>query len=268
MFYFIFKGGWRGTSGVTDLEWHHYTVVAKHGEPNPTFYIDGIIKPVEFSGGNALIDLNYVTSRNLNIGAQLEPGATHYTSNIIDEIRIWNFSMDSLGIVAVMNDTLHPMIYSDSSSGLVGYWRMDKFENLGVNNDGIDDFRDLSFANNNGDSEGNIILTPFVSRVIPDHRKIVESNYYLFQNYPNPFNPSTKITFTLPRPDFVTLEVYNTIGQKVATLLSTKMSSGSHDVEFNASSLPSGIYFYQIHVGDAPWRTGEFSQVKKMVLLR
>jgi hypothetical protein len=87
------------------------------------------------------------------------------------------------------------------------------------------------------------------------------SNYQLHQNYPNPFNPSTKITFTLPKPEHVTLAVYNTLGQKVATLLNTRMTAGSHDVTFDASTLPSGIYFYRI-------QAGEFSQVRKMVLLR
>jgi hypothetical protein len=62
----------------------------------------------------------------------------------------------------------------------------------------------------------------------------------------------------------VTIEVYNTLGQKVATLLEQKMNAGPHDVRFDASGLPSGIYFYRIQVGG----TGEFSQVRKMVLLR
>jgi hypothetical protein len=85
--------------------------------------------------------------------------------------------------------------------------------------------------------------------------------FQLSQNYPNPFNPNTRISFTLPKQDFVTLEVYNTLGQNVATLLDTKMNTGSHDITFGAFTLPSGIYFYRI-------QAGEFSQVKKMVLLR
>jgi hypothetical protein len=85
--------------------------------------------------------------------------------------------------------------------------------------------------------------------------------YSVSQNYPNPFNPSTKITFTLPKPEHVALDIYNTLGQKVATLLDSKINAGSHDVQFDASNLPSGIYFYRI-------QAGEFSQVRKMVLLR
>jgi hypothetical protein len=85
--------------------------------------------------------------------------------------------------------------------------------------------------------------------------------FALLQNYPNPFNPNTKIKFTIVISGRVTLDIYNTLGQKVAILLDTKMNAGAHDVTFDASNLPSGIYFYRI-------QAGEFSQVKKMVLLR
>ena len=85
--------------------------------------------------------------------------------------------------------------------------------------------------------------------------------YILKQNYPNPFNPSTKITFTLPKPEHVTLIVLNLLGQKVSTLLNTKINAGSHNVQFDAHDLPSGIYFYRI-------QAGKFSQVRKMVVFR
>jgi hypothetical protein len=104
-------------------------------------------------------------------------------------------------------------------------------------------------------------------KIAPDVTAIEETqqtligDYILWQNYPNPFNPTTKITFTLPKSEHVTLNIYNTLGQKVATLLDTRMNAGSHDVQFDASTLPSGIYFYRM-------QAGEFSQVRKMVLLR
>jgi hypothetical protein len=261
MFYFIYRGGWRGTSGVTDLEWHHYAVVARHGESNPTFFIDGEIKPVEFSSGSAQINLYSITTENLNIGAQLNPGATHYSSNIIDEIRIWNFGRDSLEIVTSMLDTLNPPVYLDSSSGLVGYWRMDEFEDLGVNNDGTDDFRDLSIYNNNADAEGNIVLTSFVTSKAPDYKTLNARNYYLSQNYPNPFNPSTTIEFTLPKSEFVELKVYNILGKKVATLVSKKLNPGNHIYQFDGKDLASGVYYYRLE-------SGVYQDVKKMILIK
>ena len=96
---------------------------------------------------------------------------------------------------------------------------------------------------------------------IGEKTKNLSTNFALTQNYPNPFNPTTTIEFTLPDPGYVTLIVYNTLGKNVATLIDTKLNAGSHDVQFNAYTLHSGIYFYSIQVG-------EFNQVKKMVLLR
>jgi len=112
-----------------------------------------------------------------------------------------------------------------------------------------------------------IILSGFlgggidISTAIGESDKLIHLQFSLSQNYPNPFNPTTKISFILPKTEHVTLTVHNTLGQKVATLLDTKMNAGSHNVQFDASDLPSGIYFYQIHAG-------KFRQVKKMVVLR
>ena len=74
--------------------------------------------------------------------------------------------------------------------------------------------------------------------------------YKLSQNYPNPFNPTTKINFTIPAAGKVELTVYNILGQKVSTLINTRMIAGSHTVLFDAKNLASGIYLYQLKAGD------------------
>lgn len=90
----------------------------------------------------------------------------------------------------------------------------------------------------------------------------VPGSFSLEQNYPNPFNPSTTIKFALPKADFVTLKVYNAIGQLVSTLANNEqVKAGINEVSFNASSLPSGIYFYTIKAGD-------FTDTKKMMLIK
>lgn len=86
--------------------------------------------------------------------------------------------------------------------------------------------------------------------------------YTLSQNYPNPFNPSTTINFTLPEKSLVQLSVYNTLGQKIATLINNEINSGQHTVVFNGDGLASGIYFYIIKADD------KFYKTKKMILLK
>ena len=86
-------------------------------------------------------------------------------------------------------------------------------------------------------------------------------NYSLKQNYPNPFNPTTKISYSIPQPGFVSLKVYNTLGQEVSTLVSEFKRPGNYEASFNASQLASGVYFYKI-------QAGTFAEVKKMLLLK
>lgn len=92
------------------------------------------------------------------------------------------------------------------------------------------------------------------SRLLPD-------NYVLSQNYPNPFNPSTKISFTIPNKELVTLSVYDITGKEAAVLLNGVLEAGSHSISFDASNLSSGIYFYKLI-------TENIQLTKKMVLLK
>ncbi|MFA5806204.1 MAG: T9SS type A sorting domain-containing protein [Melioribacteraceae bacterium] len=86
-------------------------------------------------------------------------------------------------------------------------------------------------------------------------------SFKLFQNYPNPFNPTTKIQFDLPKDVVVRLSVFNTLGQEIAVLVNQQLSGGTYSVDFDATKLPNGIYFYKI-------QAGSFSQTKKLVLLK
>ena len=110
------------------------------------------------------------------------------------------------------------------------------------------------------------------------------NEFSLSQNYPNPFNPSTKIKFTIPtsplssplvkgrtKEGFVTLKVYDILGNEVATLVNEEKPAGEYEVEFNAANLPSGIYFYQLLVTalqSKDGKAGQYSETKKMVLLK
>jgi len=92
------------------------------------------------------------------------------------------------------------------------------------------------------------------------------SEFDLSQNYPNPFNPTTKIEFTLAKSGFVTLQIYDVLGRRVRTLVSEELSSGYKSVIWDGKNedgkdVASGVYFYQLKVGD-------FSEPKKMLLLK
>jgi hypothetical protein len=83
----------------------------------------------------------------------------------------------------------------------------------------------------------------------------------LSQNYPNPFNPTTKISFSIPVQSKVMLKIYDVLGKEVMTLVNDVKSAGSYELEFNASNLASGAYFYKISAG-------QFSDIKRMMLIK
>jgi len=89
----------------------------------------------------------------------------------------------------------------------------------------------------------------------------IPQDFSLSQNYPNPFNPSTNITFSLPKKSIVLLKVFDLLGREVVTLMRQEKSAGTYHVTFDASKLPSGVYFYRLTAGD-------FTQVKKMLMIK
>jgi subtilisin family serine protease len=91
--------------------------------------------------------------------------------------------------------------------------------------------------------------------------ELIPGKYLLYQNYPNPFNPSTTIKFALPQDSKVNLIIYSILGEEVGQLINQEMNAGYHQIEFNASTLASGVYLYIIKAGD-------FVETKKMVLMK
>jgi hypothetical protein len=85
--------------------------------------------------------------------------------------------------------------------------------------------------------------------------------FFVNQNYPNPFNPSTTIQFGLPKTTFVTIKVYNIMGQEVETLFTGNKSAGVHTLHFDASSFSSGVYLYRIQAGSSV-------EVKRMLFVK
>ncbi|MDP2362488.1 MAG: T9SS type A sorting domain-containing protein [Ignavibacteria bacterium] len=110
--------------------------------------------------------------------------------------------------------------------------------------------------------------TPYLITSINEEGGIQPEQFSLSQNYPNPFNPVTTIKYKIPnvistegRNLFVTLKVYDALGNEVATLVNEEKPTGSYEVEFNAKNISSGVYFYQL-------KAGSFIQTKKMILIK
>jgi hypothetical protein len=126
----------------------------------------------------------------------------------------------------------------------------------------------------NSSTKIHIVPTSELPPSIPDDRlraPMTPSAFALEQNYPDPFNPATVIRFQLPVSSFVTIKIYDTLGQEVAILVNRqKMNGGNQRVDFNAGNLPSGVYFYHLRaVGISDGDEGQiFTAVKKMVLLK
>jgi hypothetical protein len=115
----------------------------------------------------------------------------------------------------------------------------------------------LADSTGNSRGPGGSLLTG----VQTDYHAALPRDPVLFQNYPNPFNPGTLIRWSLPARSDVTLTVFNTLGQKVALLVSETEERGYHQANFDGSGLASGVYFYRL-------QTGTSVETNRMILLK
>ncbi len=114
---------------------------------------------------------------------------------------------------------------------------------------------------------GEISLSPSVG--VKETQNSLPSEFRLYQNYPNPFNPTTTIQFDIPKTSFVSLKIYNLLGQEVATLVNEEKQVGKYEVKFDKSNLASGVYLYQLKAVDNSTNSGQsFIQTKKMLYLK
>jgi hypothetical protein len=96
---------------------------------------------------------------------------------------------------------------------------------------------------------------------IEDEYGTIPNKFVLNQNYPNPFNPETTISYSISEPATISLKVYDMLGKEVKTLVNEHQPTGSYKIEFDASALSSGVYFYQLHGRD-------FGETRKMLLIK
>lgn len=121
---------------------------------------------------------------------------------------------------------------------------IDRKDNSGMSSFDVE-LKNIAFLGKSGSDESKVELTP--------------TEFKLSQNYPNPFNPSTMIEYSIAKDEFVTLRVYDILGQEVATLVNEMKSPGRYSARFDASRLSSGVYIYRI-------QSESFTSVRKMIL--
>jgi photosystem II stability/assembly factor-like uncharacterized protein len=173
-----------------------------------------------------------------------------------------NFYLDGIISSIIINPSGH--VFVGSYSGI--FRSPDNGDNWLKINSGLTDsvIYSLLIDNNGyifaGSEKGLVFRSVKSTTGIKDNVAFAKS-FALNQNYPNPFNPSTVISYTLPKSSNVKLIVYNALGQTVKLLENSFKQPGNYSVSFNASSIPSAIYFYKLEAGP-------FSQIKKMILLK
>ena len=235
--------------------WNH--VAAVYDGQSAKIYLNGVLDTMVMSTGQLSS-----SSNPLLFGAN-----NNYDDNwfngMIDEVRLWNAARTQEQIIQTMNDTLPPAYYASADSHLIGYWRFDSLEDLGIGGDGSDDTRDYSIHGNHADLNGDAELSQtnlFVS--VSESSVRIPDSPVLYPNYPNPFNPSTTIRYTVSKTEKITISIFDLLGRNNQTLVYQHQNLGKYKVTFDAGNLPSGIYFYRIQTSSG------FQQCNKMVLLR
>lgn len=257
--FFIHNGSWRnsgfGGSVVTEPGGLYHVVGVYTGSALQV-YVNGILdSSTPISGAIS------TTTDIFSIGSDTDPFAAYF-NGYIDEVSVWDKALNESQIQTILNDTLGAEYYSSADSGLVAYWRFDELEDLGVNADGEDDVRDFSIYQNHGDLVGDASLdtTDIITKITHKNSKVPDS-HLLLQNYPNPFNPSTRISYEITHPGFVSLIVYDILGREIQTLVDSYQLADTYTFDFDASKLSSGTYFYKLQVGS-------YVDIKKMLYLR
>lgn len=197
-----------------------------------------------------------ILSNNVDSGTQF----SYLQSNGVD-IRLKGFTTGLLhhkyAIIDAEPSGFTPYVITGSHNWSSSAENSNDENTLIIQNEQIANFYLQEFAARYYEASGADSI--FITDIIDELK--VPFDYSLSQNFPNPFNPVTNINFSIPVKDRVELNVYNTLGEKAATLVNEEMEAGNHLVAFDASNLPSGVYFYRIIAG-------EFNHTKKLILLK
>lgn len=197
---------------------------------------------IKNTGSNELVIDSIYTNKIYSYPVKLFTKDSSYTFYIIFDQRpypIIIFPQDSIKLIFFMPD-LCPIC--DGSS--------------------ISNFEDtLYFRSNATNSATHLIYISGQGTTGINDNDVLTSNYSLGQNYPNPFNPSTKIVYSLKNSAHITLEVFDILGRSVQKLFEGLMNAGEHEILFNGENISSGVYYYQLRIGENIF-------TKKMLLIK
>ncbi len=182
---------------------------------------------IVFAFNEAIFGSNNNLMKSFSVGRN---GVLGWTGSVIDVSSI--LSEKSKVVASIGNNGMSKIVWSDGRNGASDIYAQNVNPNGTLGNTGV-------FINSNSEP----------------------AEFSLFQNYPNPFNPVTVIRYSLAENRFVTVNVYDILGNKVTSLVNEKQNAGRHSVEWNAGKFPSGVYCYKIN-------TGDFTDTKKMILLK
>ncbi len=165
-------------------------------------------------------------------------GTIHEKDGLLNEFYVYLYSQKFDSAKTVLSDI--PALYANNKDVLLANWLLDRAA---------------------GSSSNQIIKQGTSQLASMQDNNTAPSKFQVMQNYPNPFNPSTIIHYEIPNDGLVTLRIYDELGREVKTLVNQYESKGRYDINFNASNLASGIYFYRLNAGN-------YSAIKKMILLK
>lgn len=259
-YYLVYQGGWLFVSADSGNTPSSFTVTA---QPNFTGtsriqQIQVYSRPNQVAGSPQYIYISQAPAKTITLPAQEVSGLqTYLATNWIEANSFLVGSggnVPSLVLGAGNKITLKPGFTAKSDAGTFRAYIHnfpEEQENYLSGEIGESERNKNTLSMKSEGKDGKTDNTP----------EQIPTEYDLFQNYPNPFNPTTNIKFALPERSYVTLAVYNLIGQKVAELTNNELEAGYHTIQFNGSMLSSGLYFYRI-------TTNKFSKTYKMLLVK
>ncbi len=266
------------------------TFVYDSSVPTVYAYINGVLTVTQPQAGA----LNMTGSDNMKVGGY-GTSAGMPAGSLLDEFRFYNRALDAAEVAATWNDPLPVEFTSFTASALNSTVTLQWATATEINNNGFEverkgsgEFEPIGFVPGFGTTSEPKSYSFIDAGLQPgsysyrlkqidfdgtySYSDLVEveiaapAEFSLDQNYPNPFNPSTVISFKLAVDSKVSLTVFNILGEKVEQLLNGNLAAGTHKINFDASNLQSGVYFYKLNAAGVDG--SEFTSVKKMSLTK